>query len=190
VTSASVARLLEDGRRRRLLLSVVDRERSLKEAAEINGMPLNLAHYHLRKLLTAELVEVTREQMRAGRPVRFYRARYAAYFVPAELLRTRPTEQLARRLTDALERSRDRSGAGVLFEVDECGRARMREVAADGPLPLERWRRLKLSRRDAEALFSEVTTLIHRYERSTRGRGQWTLHFALDETLAQGRSFR
>ena len=182
VDSSSVASVLDDGRRRRLLLTLVSQERSLKEAADLNGLPLNLAHYHLKKLLAADLIGITREQKRAGRPVRFYRARYSAFFIPASLLRLRPAEQLARSLAEALERSRDRSGAGVLLDVDDCGRARMREVQTNGPMPLEIWRRVSLSRKQAEALFDEMAALIHRYENlGSRGSG-WTIHFALGQT--------
>jgi DNA-binding transcriptional ArsR family regulator len=182
VRSAAVARVLEDGRRRRILLSLVAQERSLKEAAELNRLPLNLAHYHLRQLIAADLVEITREQKRAGRPVKFYRARYGAYFVPAWLLRSRPTDQLARTLADALESSRALSGAGVLFDVDDCGRPRMRETAGSAPLPLEIWRRLKLSQKDAEALFSELTATFHRYELASKGQTNWIVHLAMAET--------
>lgn len=182
VSSSSVARILEDPRRRRLLLSLIEQERSLKEAADSNKLPLNLAHYHLNKLLSAELVEITRQQKRAGRPVRFYRARYSAYFIPAALLRTPPMEKLGRGLAAALESARHRSGVGVLLDVDDSGRARIREAAGSGRLPLEVWRRLNLSRRDAEALFEELTKSIHRYEHLGRGRSTWTIHLALAET--------
>lgn len=182
MSSSSVAHVLADPRRRRLLLSLIDQERSLKGVADLNKLPLNLAHYHLNKLLSAELVEITRQQKRAGRPVRFYRARYSAYFIPAALLRSPPMEKLARGLATALENARHRSGAGVLLDVDDSGRARMREVAGSGPLPLEVWRRLTLSRKEAEALFDELTASIHRYEHLGRGRSTWTIHLALAET--------
>ncbi|HEX5257367.1 MAG TPA: helix-turn-helix domain-containing protein [Sphingomicrobium sp.] len=182
VGSARIARILEDGRRRRLLLSFVNRDRSLKEAAEINGLPLNLAHYHLRQLIDADLVEVTREQKRAGRPIKFYRARYSAYLIPAALLRSRPAEQLARSLATALENSRNRAGAGILLDIDDSGRARMREAAGAGPMPLEIWRRLNLSRREAERLFEELTATIHRYEQPTsRNPSQWIVHLAMGQ---------
>jgi predicted ArsR family transcriptional regulator len=183
VSRDSIARVLEDGRRRRLLLSLVHQERSLKEAAELNGLPLNLAHYHVSKLVAADLVEITRERKRAGRPVRYYRARYSAYFIPAALLRSRPTDQLARSLAKGLESARDRSGAGLLLDVDDAGRARMREAAGSAPAPLEVWRRLNVSRKEAEALFLELTATIHRYEKSRpRSRSSWTMHLALAET--------
>jgi hypothetical protein len=183
VSSARIARLLEDGRRRRLLLSFIDQDRSLKEAAEINGLPLNLAHYHLRQLIDAELIEVTREQKRAGRPVKFYRASYSAYFIPAPLLRLRPTEQLARGLATALENSRNRSGAGILLHIDDTGRARMREAAGTGPKPLEIWCRLNLSRKEAEGLFDELTATIHRYEQwASRSSSQWIVHVAMGQS--------
>lgn len=182
MSSSAIARVLEEPRRRRLLLSLVDHERSLKQVADLNRLPLNLAHYHIKKLVEAGLVEVTRQQKRAGRPVRFYRARYSAYFIPAALLHSRPAQQLARELAAALQASRDRSGAGVLLDVDETGRARMREAPGNSPVPLETWRRLKLSRKDAEALFEDLRNAVHRYERLGRGRSTWTIHFALAET--------
>jgi DNA-binding transcriptional ArsR family regulator len=153
----------------------------LSEAANLNGLPLNLAHYHLRQLVDAGLVDIARERKRAGRPVKFYRARYSTYFVPAWLLRSRPPDQLARDLADALESSRARSGAGVLLDIDDSGRPRMRETAGSEPIPLEIWRRLKLSRKDAEALFGELTAAVHRYELASRGRTTWIVHLALGE---------
>ena len=183
VTEPAVARLLEDGRRRRLLLSFVPCERSLKDAAVMNGLPLNLAHYHLRRLIGSGLVETTREQKRAGRPIRFYRSRHDGYFVPDALLRSRPAVGLARDLYTALENARVQTGAGVHFDVDESGRPRMREVVGEGPLPLEIWRRLKLSRNHAEALFTELTSLIHRYDNlGSPKQSSWAIHLAVAQT--------
>jgi hypothetical protein len=144
---------------------------------------LNLAHYHLHQLVSAELVEVTREQKRAGRPIRFYRSRYNEYFIPFPLLHSRPAEKLARSLATSLENSRDRSGAGVLFDVDDSGRSRMREIAGAGAPPLEIWRRLLLSRKEAQALFAELVSAVHRYEDSQSSkRPGWIIHLALGET--------
>ena len=149
----------------------------------MNSMPLNLAHYHAGRLLDGGLLEIAREQERAGRPVRFYRSPYSAFLIPASLLGRRPSEGLSRGLSAALDHARDLAGAGIVFELDESGRPRMRELAGEGPPPLEIWRRLRLGRKQAGQLFEELGSVIRRHESENGGAGSaWTLHLALGET--------
>ena len=180
-----MAQLLTDARRRRLILAVVARERSLKDLSELIGIPLNLAHYHVRQLMHYGLVEVAREQRRAGRPMRFYRSRFSRFEIPMSLLGKPPTDAVARKLANAIEHARDLAGGSVLLDVDDDGRPRMRELPGEGVPPLEIWRRLTLRREEAEALFEELTRVIHRHSAAARAGGQqWTLHLALAETEA------
>lgn len=182
VTDEEIAAVLGDARRRRLLLCLVDRERSLKEVAADTGMPLNLAHYHVRQLTAHGLVDVTREQKRAGRPIRFYRSRYSSFLVPASLFPGRPAEGLQRKLQAAVDHARDLSGGGVLFDIDENGRPRMREVQGDRPGPLEILRQLRLPAPQAKALFDEIAQVIRRYDGATgRSGAGWLIHVALGQ---------
>ena len=146
-------------------------------------MPLNLAHYHVGRLLAGGLVEIAREQGRAGRAVRYYRSPYSAFAIPASLLGRRPSDQLARTLSAALDHARDLAGAGVVFDLDDSGRPRMRELAGDGPPPLEIWRRLRLGRKQARSLFEELASVVRRFEAEQGEAGSgWTLHLAMGET--------
>jgi hypothetical protein len=134
-------------------------------------------------LIANGLVEETRQQRRAGRPIRFYRSRFSQFVIPAALLDMRPSSSLARNLAKALEHARDLAGRSVVFDVDEAGRPRMRELPGEGPPPLEIWRRLKLRRDQAERLFDELAGVIHRYEGEARQTGaEWILHMALADT--------
>jgi DNA-binding transcriptional ArsR family regulator len=183
VTDAKVAKLFEDGRRRKLLLSLVGKERTLTDAALANGMTLNLAHYHVTQLLGHGLVRVVREQKRNGRPIRYYTSEHWSFFVPGSLLRSRPAEKLSRELAAALQHQRDLAGGGVLFDVDPAGRPRMREITGGADAPLEIWRRLNLPRQEAAALFDELSSVINKYHRdAARGTRAWTLHLALGQT--------
>lgn len=180
---AKVARLLEDGRRRKLLLSFIGKECTLTEAARVNGLTLNLAHYHVMQLLEHGLIRVVREQKRNGRPIRYFTSEHSSFFVPNALVRSTPGAKLSRELAAALQHQRDLAGGGIVFDLDAMGRPRMREVTGESDPPLEIWRRLKLPRQEVTALFRELTAVINKYRKDPApGTREWTLHLGLGQT--------
>jgi predicted ArsR family transcriptional regulator len=69
----------------RVLLPFVARESTLSAAANQLGMSMASAHYHVRRLLSFGLLQITRTEQRRGRPVKHYRSTHDAFFIPSEL---------------------------------------------------------------------------------------------------------
>src|SRR5688572_16669477 len=151
-----------DPRRRRILTAFMGREQSLSEAAAALAMPLNLLAYHVGALLRLQLLRVTREQKRAGRPIRFYRAVADRFLVPAAAMPRPAGAGLATEMRNALERAGQLAGTSdMLLAVDPEGRAIMtRHAAAAATDACEYWRVLTLSRTEARALAAELGALL------------------------------
>lgn len=81
VTDRSAAALLLDPARLRFLWPFMLGERSTAAAANDVGVSVKDMAYRIKRMLALDLLHVTREQKRAGRPVRYYRAP-SAFFVP------------------------------------------------------------------------------------------------------------
>lgn len=176
------AAALVDPVRRRILTAFIGRERSLSEAAGALAMPLNRLAYHVGALLRLGLVRVEREQKRAGRPIRLYRAVADAFLVPATAIARRPGAGLAAELRAALDRTEQLAGGSdMIVALDAVGRPVMRrhgaELAADA---CEYWRVLQLSRSEARAVAAELGALLRRYESKPGKRKRpYLLHAAL-----------
>jgi predicted ArsR family transcriptional regulator len=160
-------------RQRRLVLEMAGRERSLKQLAEATGMPLNLLHSHIGRLLDLGLVRVVRRERRHGRPVKIYRAVAEAFFVPAHV--ARPSVQLASELRRLLDRE---EGRGVYYYYDERRGPTMERGPAAGGRSAELWRVLKLTEVQARELGRDLAALFARYERAAGRRGRQYLCYA------------
>ncbi len=80
------ARLLMDAATREVFGCFLERDRSVREAADLLERDLDAVLYRVKRLHAAGLLEVVAVQPRAGRPVRRYRAPHALWFVPFEAL--------------------------------------------------------------------------------------------------------
>ena len=80
------ARLLMDAATREVFGCFLDRDHSVREAADLLERDLDAVLYRVRRLHAAGLLEVVAVQRRAGRPVRRYRAPHPLWFVPFEAL--------------------------------------------------------------------------------------------------------
>ena len=162
-----------DSKRRRILVSFMGRERSLSEAAAALAIPLNLLAYHVGRLLRLGLLQVVREQKRAGRPIRYYRAAADSFLIPAAAMGRRVGDGLTAELRSALDRADPLSGASdMLVVLDEAGKPRLERrggnLDADA---CEYWRVLTLDRDQARLLTRDLRALLRRYE-GTPGRGK------------------
>lgn len=175
IIDASTARLfMENSPKRRLLLSLVDRTRSVSEMARAEYLPIKIAHRIVIDFLRRGLVEVEREERRAGRAIKHYRAVARSFHIPLEFVSASPGAGLAVEmrsiLDDALARSDDRA---IIFYVDEAGEPRVswfgdrdRRVAV-----AEFWQILKLGEADALDLIRAMEDLFKRFQaRSGEGR--------------------
>ncbi|HTD29469.1 MAG TPA: helix-turn-helix domain-containing protein, partial [Xanthomonadaceae bacterium] len=162
VADARTASAFSNMRQRRLLLELVAQELSLQELARRQKLPLSLAHYHVTRLLEMGLVLVTREQPRAGRVIKYYRASARSFFVPAYLASQSPAKELVAELRAALEHAQQRDpGDGTLYFVDAQLFPRMRRVRgpAKAGIATEFWSRLTLTNEDALLLAIELKAL-------------------------------
>jgi hypothetical protein len=82
VSDQTQARFLTDPAKKRFLLPFLARERRVAEAAAEVGCSINRMLYQVRTLVDCGLLQVLREEPRAGRPMRVYRSVHDAYFVP------------------------------------------------------------------------------------------------------------
>lgn len=79
------AKLLSDPAEKGWLEPFLGAEKSLSEAAADLGCNLDTLLYRVRKFQRAGLLEVVREQKRAGRPIKIYRSVADGFFVPFDL---------------------------------------------------------------------------------------------------------
>ena len=183
ITDRRAAAALGTARSRRILLALVDQERSLSELAQAAETPLNLLHHHVGKLRRLGLVEVVREQRRGGSPIKFYRAAARSFFVPAELATRAGSEGPggAAELRKELEAALAAAHEGVLyFQGDRGPRMRVIGRAEPAMLTAEFWLVLRLDRDDAAALRDELEAVARRYVARSRPTGRRTVaHLAL-----------
>jgi hypothetical protein len=186
-----------------LLGILIECERNLQQISDVLGWPINTCKYQLERLCAAGLVTCTREEARAGRAIRFYRAIAAQFFVPyaftpamnpATLLEQEyapKAKRFAHNLTNVALKAREAQGEidwGVRFSL-ENGKIRqhaaMEEAAHwnflsdEDPALIDVWDEgLMLSREDAKALQLELCHLIGRYRTKT-GDAPYTLRLGL-----------
>ncbi|MDP9149941.1 MAG: winged helix-turn-helix domain-containing protein [Myxococcota bacterium] len=165
IVDPKAAAVFATPRQRKLLLSVVDEERSLSQLARLTETPLNLLHHHIRKFMRLGLVTIARETSRAGAPMKYYRATARAFFVPAELMDPELGAGLNSKLNDLLVRSRARALQGVVYSHDGSGpRMRLVRGTSSRSTATELWAELRLSDAAAASMADDLRRLLHRYE--------------------------
>lgn len=158
-------------RQREIVQTLIGEELTLGALSRMTGLRLALLHYHVAKLIGLGLVEVVREQPRAGSALKFYRATAKAFFVPAELLDEAPGSGLTRRLRDRLDDNLARSLEGISFTHDGINhRAHLVKDATLQSTAVELWLEVGLSSADAAELAGELQALVDRF----RARGKET----------------
>ena len=85
IQTARAARVLADPTERRFLKPFMAGEKTLSEAAAELGLKLNAMHYHVKKLLALDLIEVVREEPRGGRALKVYGASADEFFAPFDV---------------------------------------------------------------------------------------------------------
>lgn len=92
---------------------------SVAEAARRLGCSVQAMHYRVKQLLSLKLIEVAREEPRAGRPVKYYRAVSQAFFIPDDLT---PHADLEERLLADLSPTVARIARGIAKAIRREGR--------------------------------------------------------------------
>ncbi|THF67888.1 helix-turn-helix transcriptional regulator [Deinococcus sp. Arct2-2] len=200
------AGLLFDDRVRRVLAPFVGQACSASRAADRLGMPLSSLLYQVRRLLNAKLLIVVREERRAGRAVRHYRAAAERFIVPYTLTPAEtpemllaaqhagPDARLRRHLTRAgleLLEQQGLGGVGVQVVLDGPRLVLRNMVGPDAewnfldpgaPAMVDYWLEdVHLEFEEAKALQAELCELVARYKerQETRGGQTYVLRLAL-----------
>ena len=186
VTDAELADLLTNPETLRQLEPFLGQENTVAEAAHLTGTLPNTMLARVGRWLRSGLLEVTRQELRAGKPLKFYRTTADAWFIPfdntsAETLeaglaqRDRFWETRLRRAV-VTAREQQVGNWGTRVYRDERGRLQIQMAVSpdsnwtsldmDRPAVLAAWRDgLHLDFEDAKALQRELFELLLRYQR-------------------------
>lgn len=185
VGGASQATAFHNPLRCRLLMACSRREASLAQLSKALGIPLPKLHYHVGRLLDAGLLEVSRTEARAGRPIRYYRAIAEQFLVPQSLLPASPSEAWAEGVRQSIRDENSRNPeVSLLYASDPEGRFYVRRIQTDPtvvPRTFARWYKLNLNVRQRGALAQELSDLLERYARVApeKGAEPYWVHGAL-----------
>ena len=181
--------LMDPKRGWRYFWPFLDTERSPSEVSRLIDAPLNQLHYHIKIMLELDLIRATRNQVRAGRPIRFYRSSFEACFIPFPTTSAESFEALIARndalwgrwLSSELARvwssidgqwgwhcSRNPEGAVRLEERPQRHHDQWNPLAADAPSVLNHWGVLALEETQAKCLQREMNELFERYLKIAR----------------------
>lgn len=201
------AAFLVDATRKRFLAPFLGRERTVREAAAELGESQSGLNYWVRRMLDLGLLQGVRTDIRRGKPVRLYRSAADTFHVPFDSI---PGDAflLARQQTfgprwDAFLRSvaavwqQHFPDGHAVYARDAFGTPRtefrlppldpVREANPE-PVLLNRWSALPLDTDAAVRLFTDLTTLLDRYEREAHERGfsrTFLLHLGLVERVGE-----
>ena len=181
ISDPRAAAALAKRRQRQILLPLIEDERSLSDLATLTGSRLSLLHHHVRRLIDLGLVQVSREQRRGGRAVRYYRASAKAFFVPSELADLHVDGELPGQLRESLERSRMRTFQGVLYSWEANGPSvRFVHDPASSLSASEIWLELRLSQAEAATLTEQLTALFQPFHgRAAEAGRRYIIHAAV-----------
>lgn len=185
VVAGKAAALLLDPRQVRYLEPFLGCEATISEAARQLGEPVNAVHYRVRKMLRLGLLEVKREQRRAGSPTRWYGSTSERFFAPfrdspgatlADALTATEAEwqqRLMRGLAGAMQQAAPGAEWGVEFSRRDDGQTRKRlsrhpRSTNTGHVTATLnwwnwWEEIDLSHEEAENLTQDLRDLLARY---------------------------
>jgi hypothetical protein len=117
VTDVEVARVLTDITQVRLLEPFFDDEITLSDAAKKLNVKLTTLLYHVTKFIRLGVLEVTKEEARKGKAVKYYQTTAKAFFVPFDITPSLSLKHLLTQLTQPTSDVFDRETAKVLQEL-------------------------------------------------------------------------
>jgi len=182
VTQPRSAAAFSDPLRRRLVLLLAGRERSVGQMAETTGVDIRRLHYHVTALRKLGLIKVARVQRRAGRPIKLYRAVADAFFVSDDIAPSSPSAALNDELRRSLAKLRDPARHGVLYRLGDDGEPRMQPVrgsGSGGAPSAEQWRVLRLTRADALRLAEKIERCLGEFAGRDGAAKAYLVHFAM-----------
>ncbi len=212
VTDETAAAFLVQDANRRYLRPFLEKSASVSEAAEELGEAVESVYYRVRRMLELGIVEVTREEPRAGRPVKYYRSVGQGLFVPfsvtgaatVEEITTASNAQIDQRfvrgqVTAMRQAFEDRGAWGYRLFRDADGSVHFdyaphdapddfdllqAMLAPDAPPVVSAWIGLPLPREEAKALQRELVELAARYRAKATTEGASVRYYMLRVGLA------
>jgi hypothetical protein len=168
-------------------------EHTLGSAAAELDMPASSLAYYVGRFVKAGLVEVLREQARAGKPIPVYRATAREFHVPFDAMppgrrdeflnggRTRVLGEF----TAAVERAiLDEADSGIRILADPVRGVQINFIEGSSLSDIaatEWWGKIRLTDDEARRLRDELVDIVHRYtsDRPEPGRGNYIAMFGL-----------
>lgn len=180
IANSQAAAIFSSARQRLIVQSLISSELSLGSLARIAKMPMSLLQYHVLKCIAAGLVEVVREQRRAGRAIKYYRATAQSFFVPITYITTLPGTSLARTLRELLDQNLANTLSGVEFSHDgQNPHIVLKKDMARRAAAIEFWLDLSLGKDDAEEVFASLKAVADRFRDRACDKGaRFLVHLA------------
>ena len=175
ISDYAAAAVFSSARQRLIVQTLIGKELTLSALARANRTSLSLLHYHVSKCTELGLIEIAREQSRAGRALKFYRATAKTVFVPAELIVGMPGTGLTQKLRESLDQNLTRSLQGINFTHDgrrprvDLVRDQSEQMAA-----IELWLDVGLDSTTAAELAADLQAVANRFR--ARGNEQSQRH--------------
>lgn len=180
IAGRAAAAAFASPRQRTIIQTLMAGEMSMSELVAAMQMPLSLLHYHVSQCRRLGLIEITREEPRSGRAVKYYRAAATSFFVPAELIDELPGAAFTRQLRDLLDQNLNRSLQGICFRHDGIRpRADLIIDPEQQKDAIELWLDVGLTVADATRLKSELQAVMDRFRACDHGASpRYLLHVA------------
>ena len=141
--------------------------RSVKALSDALSAPMNNVHYHVKKLISLELLLIDRVVARAGRAVKFYRPVADRFFIP-ESFRKEPGGTFRKLEQEAVLLERAKNGEGMIVRLEGKKGIKM-EPAQPGPRSFkhaqELWMSLEVDDGDVADLIENVTKLLKKFRK-------------------------
>lgn len=114
VTSEEMADIIINSDHWRMLALFANQERNLSQAASILNLKLPSLTYRVNKWLDLGLLEVSREEKRHGRAIKYYQAVSKRFFIPFTLTKSETLEDFLIEMTKSTHEATLRETAHVL----------------------------------------------------------------------------
>ena len=134
VSDGQTAKLLLDTRNRAVLAFFTKKENTVSALAEHLNVTVANAYYYVRLLSSANIIEISSQEKRAGKSLKYYRCSADSYFIPSQVAPSHSLREFIAAsdaaLRDMLERSieehvYERQGWGLRFFRDDIGNIHM-----------------------------------------------------------------
>lgn len=203
ITEQQAANILTNPTALRFVTPFLGRENTVAQAAKEAGASQNTTYKRVQRFVQLGLLEVTREQPRAGRAIKYYRTVADVLFVPFE---NTPSVSLEAALKEREEywanllranvvkaRAEVLGAWGTRIYRDDRGRLQVQTaltpesnattLAPSAPAVLSAWRdTLQLDFEDAKRLQHELFDLLLEYQRKS-GSQRYIIHVGLAPLL-------